>query len=82
MNRFVLKINDSTYVKDIQWIVMEIPTITTDSFENAVLIREDYLNQTVIPDGTNNGLGVSRKQLLLKYFPQLKIIPVKVVLDE
>lgn len=79
MKRYVLKINDSTFVKDVSWIAGEIPSITTDSFENAAIFREEYLNHTVMND--SNGIGIPRKDLLLRYFPHLSVVKVKIVID-
>lgn len=45
MNRYVLKINDSTYVKKIDWLAMQIPIIDTDFFDNAEIYTEDYFNE-------------------------------------
>ncbi len=82
MNYYVLYINDNTYVSHINWIGFEIPEIKTDKFENALLLTDQYLDYTVINDGTNSFKGKSRKDLLLRYFPHLKVRRVKIVIDE
>lgn len=76
MNRYVLKINDSTYVSDIDWIAMVIPTITTDSFDNAMIVDNSYLDYIVIKDGQ------TRKDLILQKYPHIKILKVKIVIDD
>lgn len=82
MKRYILKINDSTFVSSLDWMAIEIPQIRTDSFENALLIREWYLNETVIKDGTSNMKGKTRKDLIKQHYPNVEFLPVKIVIDE
>ena len=71
MQRYVLKINNSTYVNDLHWIIMEIPQIQTNTFNNALIVTDEYLDYIL--------QGRTRKDLLLKYFPKIKIVKVKLV---
>lgn len=77
MNRYVLKINDSTYVSDINWIAMEIPhEIKTSALQGATIVTDEYLNEEVLSEYSN------RKETISKYFPHIKIVKVKLVEDD
>lgn len=82
MNRYVLKINDSTYISDINWIAAVIPEIKTNSFDKSLIVTDAYLNEVVVNDGTNGGIGQTREYLIKKYYPKIEVVKVKVVIDE
>lgn len=75
MNRYVLKINDSTYVKSISWIAFEIPEIRTDNFENAVIVTDRWLDEKVEFEKT-------RLDAIKLHYPNMKLVKVKIVEDE
>ena len=58
---------------------MIIPEIQTNTLDNALLVTDEYLDYIVIRDGINNGIGQSRKDLIMQYYPNIKIVKVKVV---
>ncbi len=77
MNRYVLKINDSTYVSSIHWIGFQIPhEIKTSDLQGAMIVTDEYLNQEVLSEYLN------RKGVILRYFPHVKIVKIKIVEDE
>lgn len=80
MMRYVLKVDDSIYVKSINWIIITLPVIKTGHFEEALILEESYLNEVI----GNNGYDktVTRKDLIETHYPTLKFIKVKIVLDE
>lgn len=81
MNRYALKINDSTYVSDIYWIMFEIPhEIQTTHLQGAMIVTDKYLNHVVRKNGF--GEGITRKEMILQYFPHVKFVKIKVVEDE
>lgn len=81
MNRYVLKINDSTYVSDIFWIMIEIPhEIKTSGLQKAMIVTDRYLDEPVTKNGF--GEGVSRKEVLIRRYPHIKIVKIKIVEDE
>lgn len=82
MTLYVLKINNSTYVTDIHWIAMEIPEIKTGSLVHPLLVTNDYLDESIFRDGTNFLKGKTRRDLIMQYFPHIKIVKVKIVEDE
>lgn len=80
MMRYVLKVNDSIYVKSINWIIITLPVIKTGRFEDALILEESYLNEAI----GNNGYEqtVTRKDLILSQYPTIDFVKVKVVIDE
>jgi len=81
MNRYVFKINDSTYVSDIHWITYEIPhEIKTSGLQEAMIVADSYLDFIVRKGGF--GEGVTRKEALLQYYPHINVVKIKIVEDE
>ena len=80
MKRYVLKVNDSSYVKSINWIIITLPVIKTGRFEDALIFEESYLNETI----GNNGYEkvITRKDLILSQYPTVEFVKVKIVIDE
>lgn len=77
MNRYVLKINDSTYISNIHWIAFEIPEIRTNNFENAMIVTDEYLNEVLTK--TSFGTSVTKIELIQKRQPQTKVVKIKIV---
>lgn len=74
--RYVLKINDSTYVNHIDWIVKEIPhDIRTADIQRAMIVTEDYLNEKVEFEKT-------RLDAIQLHYPHIKVVKVRIVEDE
>ncbi|MGA4519289.1 hypothetical protein ACPA0F_18685 [Solibacillus silvestris] len=79
MKRYVLKLNDSSYVKNINWIIVIVPSITTGSFEDALIVDDDYLNEVTGHNGYDKTL--TKKDLIKIHYPEMQFLPVKIVLD-
>jgi hypothetical protein len=80
INRYVLKINNSTFVEEIDWIAMEIPTIKTNSFQNAMLVTDEYLDYIVIRNCMKG--FQTRKDLISIHYPNIQIKKVELVIIE
>lgn len=80
MNRYVIKVNDSTFVKSINWIIIALPVIKTGNFEDAFIFEESYLNEPI----GNNGYAqtLTRKDVILSQYPEIEFVKVKIVIDE
>lgn len=80
MKRYILKIDESTYVKSINWIIITLPVIKTGSFDDALIVEESYLNEVVGHSGYEQTL--TRKDLILTHYPTVEFIKVKFVIDQ
>ena len=80
MKRYVIKVNDSDYVKSVNWITIVLPVIKTGHFEDAFIFEESYLNEAI----GNNGYAqtLTRKDLILTQYPEIEFVKVKIVIDE
>lgn len=80
MKRYILKLDESTYVKSINWIIITLPVIKTGSFDEALILEESYLNEAI----GNNGYAqtMTRKELILAQYPDIEFVKVKIVVDE
>lgn len=80
MKRYVLKVNDSIYVKSINWIIITLPVIKTGRFEDAYIFDESYLDEAIASNGYEK--VVTRKELISEQYPAIEFVKVKVVIDE
>lgn len=80
MKRYIIKINDSAYVKSINWIIVTLPVIKKGHFEDAFIFEESYLNEAI----GNNGYAqtLTRKDLILSQYPEIEFVKVRIVIDE
>ncbi|MEK5187044.1 MULTISPECIES: hypothetical protein [Solibacillus] len=80
MKRYVLKVNETTFVTAINWIIITIPVITTGPFEDVLVLEESYLNE---PIGHNRyDKSTTRKELIKTHYPTIQFEKVKIVLDK
>jgi len=80
MKRYILKIDESTYVKSINWIIITLPVIKSGNFDDALIFEENYLNEAIGHSGYEQ--TVTRKDLIISHYPTVKFIKVKIVIDE
>lgn len=80
MDRYVLKVNDSSYVKSINWIIITLPVIKTGHFNDALIFEENYLTEPVGHNGHEQ--VVTRKDLILLQYPSIQFVKVKFIIDE
>lgn len=79
MKRYVLKVNDTTFVTAINWIIITIPVIKTGSFDDAFPFEEGYLNEPIGHNGYEQSL--TRKDLILMHYPAIQFLKVKMVIE-
>lgn len=80
MNRYVLKVNEASFVTAINWIIITIPVITTGHFEDVLILEETYLNEAIGHNGYDK--STTRKELIKTHYPTVQFEKVKIVLDK
>ena len=74
MKRFVLKL-EGEYVQFIHWVANIIPRLELSRLDEYEVYKEAYFD---LPIEKN---GLTRKELILKYYPDVEFIEVNVTLQ-
>jgi len=80
MKRYILKVDESSYVKSINWIIVTLPAIKIGNFDDALVFEEGYLNEVIGHSGYAK--VVTRKELILEQYPTVEFVKVNIVIDE